>query len=176
MASREEIDEHETRLVQWVAEHATAVRGFARGVLRSDELADDIVQEVFHRAWQARARYAERGTSRAYLLRIADRLIGDHYRRAHREVTLDDSSWEELEPEDRSGTPEAIRFGEEQAALERALRTLSPLQRRVLLLRFYGDLPFDEIAATIGIPLNTTLSHCRRGLLSLRKILTESSP
>jgi DNA-directed RNA polymerase specialized sigma24 family protein len=41
----------------------------------------------------------------------------------------------------------------------------------VLLLRFYGQMSFVEIAEEIGCPLGTTLSHCRRGLETLRTLL-----
>ena len=53
-----------------------------------------------------------------------------------------------------------------------ALDQLSVPQRRVLLLRYYGDMSFEEIAATLECPLNTALSHCRRGLLALRRLLS----
>jgi DNA-directed RNA polymerase specialized sigma24 family protein len=42
-------------------------------------------------------------------------------------------------------------------------------------LRYYGDLPFTEIAAMMGCPVNTALSHCHRGLLALRRLLVERS-
>jgi DNA-directed RNA polymerase specialized sigma24 family protein len=42
-----------------------------------------------------------------------------------------------------------------------------------LLLRYYGQLGFAEIADEIRCPLSTTLSHCRRGLETLRAILVE---
>jgi RNA polymerase sigma-70 factor, ECF subfamily len=53
------------------------------------------------------------------------------------------------------------------------LDRLSPPQRRVLLLRYYGQFTFAEIAEMIDCPLNTTLSHCRRGLEALRALLVE---
>ncbi len=51
------------------------------------------------------------------------------------------------------------------------MEALTPPQRRVLLLRYYGDLSFSEIAEIVGCPLSTALSHCRRGLLTLRGLL-----
>jgi DNA-directed RNA polymerase specialized sigma24 family protein len=43
----------------------------------------------------------------------------------------------------------------------------------VLLLRYYGQFSFAEIAEMTGWPMNTALSHCRRGLEALRKLLVE---
>ncbi len=65
---------------------------------------------------------------------------------------------------------------EETGRLTAALDRLSPAQRRVLLLRYFGQLSFADIATTTGLPLSTTLSHCRRGLETLRKLLVEKIP
>lgn len=168
-------DNDESRVIRWVTEHGEAVRGYLAGLVRRADVADDLMQEVFRRAWQARERYEEQGSPRAYLLCIADRLACDHARRRHREVTLDEITWSEIEPMDRSmaeGDP--LVQSEERAELTAALNTLTMPQQRVLLLRYYGDLSFEEIAAALGCPLNTALSHCRRGLLALRRVMTEN--
>lgn len=166
-------DRDEARMIRWVTEHGGAVRGYLLGLVRRDDLADDLAQEVFRRAWQARDRYTEQGAPRAYLLRIADRLACDHARRSHREITLDDEAWGEVEPAAAGGSPgEPLLKSEERRELAEALDQLSVPQRRVLLLRYYGDMSFEEIAATLECPLNTALSHCRRGLLALRRLLS----
>src|SRR5262245_45268717 len=161
----------EARLETWFRDHGWAVRGYVWALIRRDDLADDLVQEVFRRAWQARDRYQENGSPRAYLLRIADRLVCDFYRRSSREVTLDEQSWQEVEPCQAGNEPSvAACRGEARQALQTALDMLSPTQRRVLLLRYYGDMAFAEISESLQIPLGTVLSHCRRGLIALRKI------
>ncbi len=167
----------EDRLAQWVGEHGRAVRGYLLGMTRSPETADDLTQEVFRRAWEARHRYQESGNARAYLLCIADRLACDQSRRKGREQTLGDEQWRSLEPADDTFTPgESLVQTEMQQQLTIALESLSPEQRRVLLLRYYSDMSFKEIAQATESPLNTVLSHCRRGLLALRKMLVEDSP
>jgi DNA-directed RNA polymerase specialized sigma24 family protein len=55
------------------------------------------------------------------------------------------------------------------------MQTLSEPQRRTLLLRYYGQLEFHEIGTLLEMPLNTVLSHARRGLAALRRSLVESS-
>jgi len=172
---RRRSDQHE-RFASWTREHGRAVRGYLMAMVRRADVADDLTQEVFCRAWQARDRYREQGNARAYLLRIADRLVCDRRRRAGRELTLDEQTWKQIEPVSRSAEPS--RGPMEAEAAERlgaALDRLSPMQRRVLLLRYYGELSFAEIAQITGCPLNTTLSHCRRGLMAMRKLLVEST-
>lgn len=162
------------RFGEWVRQHGRAVRGYLLAMVRRPEVADDLAQEVFCRAWQARDRYREQNAARAYLVRIADRLVCSRARRAGRETTVDHETWKELEPVspglDPAGTVQQAEAVQQLAA---ALARLTPVQQRVLLLRYYGQLGFAEIAETIGCPLNTTLSHCRRGLEMLRRMMVE---
>ena len=167
----------ERLFAEWVCEHGRAVRGFLLAMVRRPDVADDLAQDVFCRAWQARKRYREQGSARAYLLRIADRLVCDRHRGRKQFVNLDDKGWGRHDPPDPSAGPSAaLLMVEARGQLAEALGRLSPAQRRVLLLRYYGQLGFAEIASIIGLPLSTTLSHCRRGLEMLRRMLVEELP
>jgi len=163
----------EERIARWVREHARAVRGYLLGLVRRADVADDLVQETFQRAWQARDRYRDEGHERAFLLTIADRLAIDRSRRLGLEVNVDDATWHEVEPTARGAdSADELTQGETSEEMSAALSRLSTAQRRVLLLRFFGNLTFEEIASTLNCPLNTALSHCRRGLAAMRKLLT----
>lgn len=165
------------RVAAWGREYGPAVWGYLLAMVRRTDVADDLTQEVFCKAWQARGRYREEGNARAYLLRIADRLLIDRGRKAGREITLDAESWEQIEPTSPAdGPPQSVARAEAAGQLAEALERLSPVQRRVVLLRYYGRLGFAEIAETVECPLNTALSHCRRGLAALREILVEKVP
>lgn len=160
------------RFADWAREHGRAVRGYLLATVRRPDLADDLAQEVFCRAWQARSRYREEGNARAYLLRIADRLVCDRRRKSGRERTVDEEGWKRIEPVSRGvEASEALARAEAASRLAEALDRLSPAQRRVVLLRYYGQMSFAEIAEIVNCPLSTALSHCRRGLLSLRKLM-----
>jgi RNA polymerase sigma-70 factor (ECF subfamily) len=165
---------HSERLTHWVHEHARAVRGYLLAMVRDVHAVDDLLQEVFCRAWQARDRYAEQGTARAYLLRIADRLVCDRGRVVQRERPMHPEQWAQFEPAAGDGPPLAgLLEVEGRRQLHEALDALSEPQRRTLLLRYYGDLEFHQIAQIMECPTNTVLSHARRGLLALRRLLVE---
>src|SRR5262245_18965361 len=160
------------RIARWVRDHARAVRGYVLGFVRRTDVADDLVQDVFQRAWLARDRYRDEGHERAFLLKIADRLVIDHSRRLGREVNVDEATWSELEPAASDEMPaDALSRLQTNEELTCLLDQLTIAQRRVLLLRFFGNMTFEEIAAALDCPLNTALSHCRRGLAALRKLL-----
>jgi RNA polymerase sigma-70 factor, ECF subfamily len=162
------------RLAQWVREHGRAVRGYLLGIVRRADVADDLVQETFWRAWRSRHKYQESGTARAYLFKIADRLACDHCRSVGKEIHLNDEAWNQVEPASNvEAPPDRLAWNESRRQLAEALDALSPPQRRVLLLRYYGDLEFGQIAELCECPLGTVLSHCHRGLRALRKLLVE---
>jgi len=173
-ASDRATSDHE-RFENWVRQHGPIVRWYLGATLGRADVAEELTQEVFCRAWQARRRYREQGGARAYLLKIADRLMIDHARRAGWETGLDETGWQLLEP--AGGADDPVRLAmqnETREQLARVLGELSLAQRRVLLLRYYGQLSFAEIAAALGCPLNTALSHCRRGLSRAREIIQKS--
>jgi RNA polymerase sigma-70 factor (ECF subfamily) len=177
MAEKSRNSDDEELFAAWVREHGPAVRGFLLAMVCRPDVAEDLSQEVFCRAWQGRSRYREQGNARAYLLRIADRVACDRGRRRQPQVHLSDDGWQRHEPADPAEEPSgAVLRAEDAQQLTAALKRLSPVQRRVLLLRYYGQMSFAEIAVAIGCPLNTTLSHCRRGLETLRKLLVEKAP
>jgi RNA polymerase sigma-70 factor (ECF subfamily) len=157
------------RLTIWVREHGAALFGFLLRSVGDRALAEDLAQETFARAWQHRARYHEAGQQRAYLMRIAAHLVRDHYRRPQ-VVRLFDSDAAEPPAMDDS-PPAQFEQAELEAELREALDGLTPAQRQTLLLRYYGKMTFEQIAEALGAPLGTVLSHARRGLASLRKLL-----
>ena len=171
----------DSRIEEWIEQYGPSVRGYLRAMTGRPDVADDLWQEVFQRAWRAGQRYREIGSARAFLVRIADRLLCDHARSRKRreavEVQLDAAGWREFDPPEGGPPPSrALEVGEANRRLWAALDSLSPSQRRVLLLRYYGELSFAEIAQLVDRPLNTVLSDCRRGLGALRKTLGDITP
>ncbi len=167
---------HQRLFAEWVRDHGKAVRGFLLALVRRGDVADDLCQEVFCRAWQARERYTDQGKARAYLLQIANRLVYDRGRNKP-QTNLNDEGWKIYEPPSpATGPPQAAMLSEQIGLQHAALDRLAPMQQRVLLLRYYGQMNFQEIADTLQTPLNTALSHCRRGLETLRRLLVETTP
>ncbi|WP_425619440.1 RNA polymerase sigma factor [Anatilimnocola sp. NA78] len=164
-------------LASWVREHSAAVRGYALALVRRPDVADDVLQEVFRRAWQVRDSFRQQGQDRAFLIRIADHLVCDRARKMGWELNLDDSGWQGHEPADDDDDPATLaEWKEAEQDLATALQQLTPGQRRVLLMRYFGGLEFAEIAEQLACPLNTALSHCRRGLQMLRRLLVSHLP
>ncbi|WP_405656106.1 sigma-70 family RNA polymerase sigma factor [Streptomyces sp. RK9] len=133
--------------------------------------AEDVTQQVFLAAWRGRGGYRpERGTISAWLVGVTRRKIADSLSARTRRTELC-SAVGLADRETREATS-----GHTEAALDRvlvaeALARLTPVQREILGLAFYGDLTQAQIAERTGLPLGTVKSHTRRGLHSLRRSL-----
>jgi RNA polymerase sigma-70 factor, ECF subfamily len=131
--------------------------GFTLHVLGDRDAAEEIVEEVFLRAWRHAARYdPERETVRAWLYQIAHAAIVDARRRA-----ADDERGETLE--------QAMLGWQVAAALER----LTPEHRELIHMAQFRGLTMREIATHTGLPLGTVKTRTWYALQSLRLVLNE---
>jgi RNA polymerase sigma factor (sigma-70 family) len=60
--------------------------------------------------------------------------------------------------------------------LRAAMELLPHSQKEVLLLRYYSNLKFVEIAEMLGCPLNTALGRMHKAMIRLRQLLAENEP
>jgi len=141
------------------------------------DVAEDLMQETLLRAFRSLDTYRPEGKFQAWIFRIAVNLARDWIRRRHREPSssLDD----ELEPNvaapsEKSPRPEASMVtGERSRRVEEAMARLPTADREVLLLRYYGDLAFKDIAEATGEPLGTVLARAHRALKKLGDLIPE---
>jgi RNA polymerase sigma-70 factor (sigma-E family) len=151
------------------AQHALGLTRLAYIMLGSQTAAEDVVQDAFcglYRRWphlsdQAKAlSYARssvlNGCRSALRLRPTVELQEAH--------------------QPPAGSAETVLLtAEERGEVLRALRRLPDRQREVLTLRYYLDVPDDQIAAAMGIGRGTVRSAAHRGLIALRQALKETS-
>lgn len=146
----------------------------ARGIVRSTEAAEEVVQEVFLYVWQRADRYDRRRAAVSTWLgqitrsRAIDRLRKAGARNRARALAQREGATS-VEPR----AERELHAGQERVRLRRALRVLPEAQREVLLLAYYGEMSQREIAARSRIPLGTVKT---RTFLALRKLRQELSP
>jgi RNA polymerase sigma factor (sigma-70 family) len=140
------------------------------GLLRLGDYhqAEELVQQVFVRAWKGRDGFdPARGSLPAWLLGIARRLIADHYAGLDRDRRVMVAAQQAAPPtEDDRATDRVV----DSVIVGDQINRLPEQQRIVLRLAFYSDLSHSEIAETTGMPLGTVKSHIRRALIHLRKV------
>lgn len=164
------------QITTWTAQYGGLVRGYLMSMVRRADVADDLSQEVFLHAWKGLDLYAEQGEAKAYLMKIAYRVVCNAKRRRSMEVNVDDETWTAIDPVDAKSDPaKNIHQAELNATLSAVLDQLSEAEKKVLTLRYFGEMKFNEIADLIELPLNTVLSHARRGLARMRDIMQKSN-
>jgi RNA polymerase sigma-70 factor (ECF subfamily) len=68
---------------------------------------------------------------------------------------------------------ERLESNEQHQKLRRAIEMLPEAQKQVLMLRYYSNLKFVEIAEMLGCPLNTALGRMHKATLKLRQLMEE---
>jgi RNA polymerase sigma-70 factor, ECF subfamily len=143
--------------------------GFALNALGDRGAAEEIVQEVFLRAWRNAGRYdPERAAVRTWLYQIARNAIIDSRRRAAVRPGL--PQHEPLDEREGGASLEQAMLGWQVAA---ALERLTPEHRQMIRMAQFRGLTMREIAAHTGLPLGTVKSRTWYALRSLRLVLEE---
>ncbi len=134
--------------------------------------AEDAVQDVFLSVWQSADRFdPERASEVVFVTVIARRRLIERARARERRPTtesLDDVNVasDEIHPERCAEAAEAVR----------ALETLKPEQRHVLVLATRDGMTHEEIAEHTGLALGTVKTHVRRALIRVREFMSTTTP
>ena len=158
--------------------HLTMVHRFVSmriGERQSD--VDDVVQETLIAAAQSISslRAEQESAVKSWLLTIARHKVADHVRRemARPGESLDGQGAAESLASDQD-VHEIVAERDRALRLREAMRSLSPDQEEVLVLRFVLGLPGDEVAAITGRTLGAVKALQHRGLASLERQLAGS--
>ena len=133
--------------------------------------AEDVVQDVFVRAYAKAGRATKVRSVTAYLYRMTANACTDVLRkRKHAGVTLDAASIDRIPDEGRSAIEQAEAL-EELRRIDALLRHLPRRQAEAVWLRVFNELRFAEVAAVLGCSEATAKSRFRYGLQKLRALV-----
>ncbi|MBK8459848.1 MAG: SigE family RNA polymerase sigma factor [Micropruina sp.] len=155
----------------YVAERSVALQRFAYLVTHNVEDARDLVQEALIGLYPRWASVAATGTVEAYVRRSIVNAGISRWRKVRRLTSVADPS--ELPWAPATADP-ALAIADADEAW-RLCATLPPIQRAAVVMRFYEELSFTEIAEVLQIPPSTARSHVHRALATLRARLTKDT-
>ncbi len=151
------------------AEHALGLIRLAHIMLGSRQAAEDVVQEAFlglYRHWtQLDDPSKALGYARSSVFNGCRSVL-------RRRRTAELEGWQQVHVESAES---AVLTAEERHDIMQALRGLPDRQREVLVLRYYLDLPDDQIATAMHIGPSTVRSAAHRGLAALGRALRGTS-
>ena len=155
--------------------YAATAYGLARRILSRQDLAEEVVQDVFTQVWREAERYdRERASVAGWIVLLTRTRAIDRLRarraRPDQERGVEPAALAPLAAPDRS--PEQVTILSEDARLVRtALGALPDEQRALVELAYYEGLTHSEIAERTGVPLGTVKTRIRMAMASLRKAL-----
>ena len=147
--------------------------------------AEDLLSEMSLRLVRQLKRYDDRGRFEPWLFRIAANMVRDRIRRRKvrppgLSLSLDSdgqgSSIADRLPAAAQAVDAKLLAAEASAGIRAALENLDFTTREMILLRYFGQMSFKELADTFECPLGTALARVHRGLAALREAMeTEES-
>lgn len=161
-----------------IKRYSGLVWSLVRRKIRSQNDAEDLVQEIFADVWKSAHRYDSGvGSEDTFVAMITRRRIIDQIRRIGRSPTkvsldapnADRACSSESDVEDLDTNSNAGR-------VMRVLRTLRPERRQTIELAIVHGLSHSQIAESTGMPLGTVKAHLRRGLDEVRTLLNPQLP
>lgn len=157
------------------------VFNYLNRTLKNQERAEDAFQDVFMKVVVNlnNGKYQESGKFYNWLMRIVHNMLLDQYRRSNTSATVISNDESEV---DLFNTPSmAINENREQEMIDQQtlddvkqlIALLPENQREVLLLRYYDDLSFKEIAEKTNCSINTALGRMRYAIMNLKKMANQ---
>jgi RNA polymerase sigma-70 factor (ECF subfamily) len=144
----------------------------ARYIVKDHQEAYDLVQEVFIKAMRETRLYDEDFKIKAWLFRVTSNLCFNAVRNRKRRGTILDTM---MKPEAFGADQlETIFAGEQRSEVMEALEALTEDHKQILLLRYYDDLSYAEIADVLQVKLGTVMSRLSRARMRLMEVMKSS--
>jgi len=149
---------------------------FAHWLTQDRSEAEDLVQESCMKALKGFSSFQQGSNFRAWMYRILrNTFLTSRTGLKASTVSLDNDEEAVVEPIAR-GTPESILISSvDQQAIETALEGLPVQYREVVLLCDVEEMSYQEIAATLAIPIGTVMSRLSRGRRAMRESLAQAN-
>ncbi|MBA7491839.1 ECF RNA polymerase sigma factor SigD [subsurface metagenome] len=162
--------EKENRLASLYEEYFDRIARYIYVRIGDKNEAEDLAGEVFLKALESLKSYKERGIPmQAWLFKIAHNLVVDHLRKATKRKTVPIDTVQIETGEDPVATAEK---NIEMERVNEAMQKLTPEQREVVRLRFFGDLSSKEVGAILRKSDGAVREMQRAAIEKLRGLLT----
>ena len=136
--------------------------------------ARDALQEAFVKCWRSREQVAEIQNLKAWIFRVALNTARDMrqtaWRRHRRGLPEDESTIPSQQPSSEA----QAEYSEQLTLVRNAVSALRAEEQEVFLLRQNGQLTYEQIAETLGVPTGTVKTRMRLALIRLRETLAQT--
>jgi len=171
----------EEAYTELVRRHQRGVLNFTFRMVQNRHIAEELTQEVFIALVKNAGRYEPRAKFTTYLYTIASNIISKEWARQKRRPKLfslsawwssrdDEDAFDPLEHigDERADVAQSYERGEISEAINQALRQIPEHQREAFVLHRFQDLPYEEVASILDVPVGTVKSRVVRAERALR--------
>lgn len=163
-----------------IERHSKRVLDYIRMMVKDNDIADDIFQETFIKVVRFidEGRYTDNGKFLSWVLRIAHNQVIDYFRQTKQQnnVTESDAGYDILNSRRFSDATVEDQIVSEQIEndLRKLVNKLPEEQKEVVMMRYFADMSFKEIAEQTDVSINTALGRMRYALINLRKMVKDN--
>lgn len=144
---------------------------YVRGQCHNDTVAEDLVANVFLKAWRsARCYHTGSDRFRRWIFTIARNEVRDYWRASQRTLPILG-----MDVQDESEAPDSSAI-DARPQVAAALRVLTEDQRQVVVLRFFNNKSHEEIARIMGKREGAVRALLMRALRHMRKVMLDAAP
>lgn len=173
---QEFVNGRSTAIEVLIRRHQKRVYSYIYLLVKKQDVAEDIFQETFIKVIKSlkEGKYVDANRFVSWILRIAHNLIIDHFRREKQSKMI---SKDDYETDILNHTQYSEKNIEQEVVFEQVMSDVRNLidqlpddQKEVVMLRYYADLSFKEIAEQTNVSINTALGRMRYAIINMRKI------
>lgn len=145
---------------------------YAKKLVKNEDVAEEIVQDVFYNLWKNRDNFMLRVSWKSYLMGAVYNNSMYHLRKTAREQRLDERIMDLKKNED-NGPFEVVNAGQLNETITKTLENLPERTRRIFQMSRYEDLTYPEIAKKLAISIKTVEANMGKALKAFRTSLKE---
>lgn len=158
---------------QLYRDHSGGIYCNLRRMTRDDELAKEILQDVFTKVWEKKAALNIDKPFQFYLFRMAQNSVTSFYRSIKRDKKMLENL-QLLASEITHQPIETIKTGVEQELLLQAVDCLSPRRKKIFILCKLEGKSYEEVSKILGISVSTIGDHIVKGTKTIKHQLMKS--
>ena len=170
----------ENALAILINRHQSKIYGYIYSKVSDRDVTEDIFQETFFKVihtLKSKKYYNEEGKFLSWVLRIASNLIIDKYRN-DKKMPLNRDTDELLIfsriTDDSLNIERRLIKNQVEIDIKTIIEKLPHDQKEVIMMRYFLDMSFKEIADFTGVSVNTTLGRMRYAITNLRKVIEKN--
>jgi len=156
-----------------VDRHCQALLRYLQRLAGSEHAAEELHQQTWVSVLEHLDKFSPAtagGGFKSWLFRIATNKANDTWRSRTREKAAKEGL-KLVTDEELPAADHRLEGSETEAKLKRAIEQLPENQKQVVLLRYYSNLKFVEIADMLGCPLNTALGRMHKAMQKLKQLM-----